>query len=392
MRIAIIGLTCVVVFGLSGCGKIPTWGELTGGSKPVPEATPAPTPPPVQQQVVQPPPPNPQEIVAKFKALRPSEINDASILQLTNLNDGLAEVTEINADGSAVTSAAFASISKLTNLRQLRLSSTRVNSEACLKIAELPALEVLVLSSTVVDDTGVAALSRLSNLKSLELTGCHLTRNGFNAIGAFPALQYLEIRRTNLDDAALDLICNARTLISLKLSYNPITDQGLDALGKLTSLETLEMNETAVQGWGLLHAQKKGGAKSLKNLELFKCPLNGMGAKAIGNFTSLERLELGEIPNLDDEGLMTMVKGMKNLRYLNCNKTPSLFGTLGFKALLKNKQIEELQVVECTRIGDDAVPILKQMKSLKILRVQGTSISARGMAELKLALPETKIN
>ncbi|WP_010587173.1 ribonuclease inhibitor [Schlesneria paludicola] len=392
MRIAIIGLTCAVVFGLSGCGKIPTWGELTGGSKPAePEANPTPAPP-VVQQVVQPPPPSAQEIVAKFKTLKPSEINDSAITQLTSLSEGLNEITEINADFSTVTSAAFASISKLSKLRQLRLSSTRVTNEACEKIAELPALEVLILSDTVVDDVGVAALSRLSNLKSLELSRCHLTRAGFQAIGAFPALEYLEIRRTNLDDVSLDLVCNAKTLVSLRLSNNPITDQGLDALGKLPGIEVLEFNETGIHGWGLAHAQKRGGGKNLKELSLFKCPLDGMGAKAIGNFKSVEKLVLGEIPQLDDEGLMTMVRGMKNLKYLNCSKTPSLFGTLGFKALLGSKDLEELHIGECSRIGDDAVPFIKKMKNLKILRVHGTSISARGMAELALALPDTKIN
>ena len=86
----------------------------------------------------------------------PQRFPDLAISKLTELNEGLEQVTEIDATGSQVTSAAFSSIEKLTSLQQLRLTATRVNNDACEKIALLSSLEILSLTDTAVTDVGIA--------------------------------------------------------------------------------------------------------------------------------------------------------------------------------------------------------------------------------------------
>src|SRR4051812_9498261 len=102
----------IVISGLNGCGKIPTWGELTSNKKEeaAPQAAAAPSPvapAPVVQKA-----PDAAELAARIKAKPPVQIVDGDILQLTNLTEGLDVVTEINADGSNVTKDAFGSIQK----------------------------------------------------------------------------------------------------------------------------------------------------------------------------------------------------------------------------------------------------------------------------------------
>lgn len=391
MRFAhVVPIIAMIVFGLTGCGKIPTWGELTGEQKPA-EPAPAPVvvaPPPVVQTVT-PTGPSPQEVIAKFKATQPSLITDQMINQLTNLTEGLDEITEINADSSAITKNAFNSIEKLTNLRQLRLNSTKVDNEACQKIAQLPSLEILFLNGTAVGDVGVAALSDMKNLKHLELSNCSLSENGFSAIGNLPSLTWLEVRFTNLDNRMLSHVCNARTLKRLGMQGNPIDDYGLAALGKLGELEYLEISETRITGAGLVTAQK--GLKSLIHLGMYRCPMDEAGALAVSHFKGLEYLNLGKIPQLDDMHLQKILSGMKNLKFLSLHECSNITGA-GLQGLVGNKVIEEIILSGCPLVGDKVANGLKTFKSLKSVTLLSTSITPNAVRDLKLALPELKVN
>lgn len=384
---------CGLVLSLSGCDKIPTWGELTGGAKPAPAPviqTPAAVPvAPVQES--KPAEPKAEEIIAQFKSLRSSQINDQSILQLTSLNEGLDQITEINADGSLVTKDAFKSIQKLPNLRQLRLNGSRVDNDACAIFAELSSLEVLALSNTTVSDVGIAAISGMQNLKHLELVGCRIDDNGFAAIGKLPALKTILIESTGLTNERLNLVCNAKTLTYLMISKNSINDYGLLALKKLGELEGLELSHTAVSGAGLAEVLKAGGLKKLTHLGMYACPVNEVGAKAMATLKTLEHLNIGELSQMNDEVLYFIVSKMKKLKYLNLSKCVALNGQ-GLTGLKGCNDLAELHIDQCPQIGDAVVPFLKTLKGLKIVTVQGNAITPSGILALRNALPEATVN
>lgn len=385
-------LSACLTAGLAGCGKIPTWGELTGQQQPqaAPTTSVQPAPPVIP---VQPAPqePSPDEIIAKFYALQPTEVTDAAITQLTSLKEGADRITEINADNSAVTKNAFGAIERLTNLRQLRLNRTQIDDEVCQKLGNLSSLEVLALADTRVTDVGVAALSGLQNLKHLELTRCALSMNGFRAIGNLPSLKAIHIDSTNLNDAALDLVCNAKTLTELTLSRNAITDYGLMSLSKVEPLEYLEIGHTRITCEALSKVTKGGGLKNLLYLGVYACPITEKGAVAIGSIKSLERLNIGEMPHMNDIGFATITRGMKNLKYINLSRCSGIDGS-GFKVLQGSKSMEVLLIDQCPKIGDPAIKILKTMKNLKQISVGATAITPRGIEELKSALPDLRVN
>jgi len=383
-----------LIVGLAGCDKIPTWGELTGGAKPPAPAPVIQTPPTVPVAPVQdskPAGPRPEEVIAQFKALRSSEINDGLIQQLTSLNEGLDQITEINADGSTVTKEAFRSLHKLPNLRQLRLNGSRVDNEACVKFAEMPALEVLALSNTTVTDAGIAAISGMQNLKHLELVSCKIDDNGFAAIGNLPALKTILIESTGLTNARFNLVCNAKNLTSLMISKNSIDDYALLALKKLDDLESLELSHTQINGMGLAEVQKGGGLKKLTHLGMYACPVSEVGAKAISNLKALEHLNIGELSMMNDQGLFNVIGGMKKLKYLNLSKCSNLDGS-GLRGLKGCNDLAELHIDQCPRIGDGVVPLLKPLKGLKEVTVQGSAITPTGIAALRAALPDAKVH
>ena len=390
-NLAVIGCA-VVLFVATGCGKVPTWGELTGQSKPADQAQ---SVKPVATNTVKPPSPppepKPEEIIARFSALGPGQKSDADFEQLTSLKSGLEGITEINAEGSILTKNAMANIDRLTGLKQLRLSRTKMDDAACQKIALLSSLEVLALEDTQVTDIGVAALSGLQNLKHLELTRCQITENGFRAIGNLPSLKTIKLESTNMDNRDLDLVCNARTLTELTLASNPVNDFGLASLSKLEPLESLEISHTSITGEGLVKAMKGGGLKHLHYLGMYACPVNDRGAKAISTIKSLERLNFGGVPLMNDIGLDNVIKGMKSLKHINLSNSPLIDGS-GLRSLKNSKEMEVLLLDQCPKIGDPLIQILKTIKNLKRVTLGGTAVTPRGREELQSALPELVIN
>jgi internalin A len=385
MRISVVVplLVAMVIAGASGCGKLPTWEELTAANSSPTPVTPAPVTPPSAPAVapaaaVIPKGPTPEEVIAQFKSLLPARITDAEIIKLTSLSEGLEQITEINADLSPVTKDAFGSIERLTNLRQLRLNATRITDEACGQIGKVKSLEILALSGTGITDIGVAALTNLQNLKRLELSNVHLTHNGFHAIGLLPSLEELALSSTNLDNRGMMQICTSKSLTALYLNDNLFDDDGLSAIKKLTSLRVLEVSNSRIGGVSLQSAPK-----NLKVLSVYGCNLDDRGGKAIMQMKSLETLNLGNIPLLNDMALHNILKGMKDLKWLNLSKTKLLTGQ-GLDSLTSCQNIEDVYLDQCPLVGDvPTIAILKSLKNLKRVRLNGTAVSATGIQQLR---------
>lgn len=392
-KVAVTG--CAILLAtVAGCGKIPTWGELTGQAQPAPPTQPVPAnvAPVVPVNPVAPPAaPSASDVISRFNSLGKSQKSDADLQSLTSLKEGLDAITEIDATGSPITSAGMANIERLTGLRVLRLNRTRMDDEACRRIAALPSLEVLTLAETQVTDVGVAAISALQNLQELELTRVILSENAFRAIGNLPSLRKVSIESTNLNNRSLELLCNAKTITDLTLATNPINDFGLVALGKLESLEYLEISHTQFTGEAFGKLTKGGGLKRLKHLGMCGCPINDKGAKAISTAKSIESLNFCQISTMNDAGLDHIIKGMKNLRYMNLANNPVLEGW-GLRTLKNSSSIEEIHLDGCPKIGDPVIQILKTAKNLKKVGLGGTAVSPRGLSELQAALPEAKLH
>ena len=381
----------------TGCGKVPTWGELTGQQPAVSPPTtpvvvqPAPSQTPVTP--VQPPKPIAAEVIARFKALPPSQITDSSLAELASLTEGFENLTEINATGSPVTDGGLANLKKLPALKQLTLEGTKVGDAGAQHLAQVPALEVLVLNSTLITDSGVAALTSLPRLKRLELMKCSLTPAGFAAIGQMPALEAIVLNNTaGVTDATLHLMCDAKTLKEIHLhACGSITDQGLLALKKVKDLEVLQIGHSPVTGEGLGAVSNAGGLKNLKTLGLYATTISERGAKGINSIKSLERLILGSAGAMNDVGLTEICQGLKELRYLNVGGNKGITGIgprgAGFAALKAATNLEVL-VLGNTSVNDAGLMLLKGNKKLKEVHLNHTNCTLKGIQALKKFLPD----
>ena len=391
-------LGAMLVLALAtGCGKVPTWGELTGqqpaaSSSTTPVAV-QPTTVPTPTTPVQPPKPKAAEVIAKFKALRSVEISDSSLAELASLTEGFEDLTEINATSSSVTDSGLAHLSKLPLLKKLELTNTKVTDQGMQHLAQVPSLESLALQGTTVSDAGVASLTTLPNLKELDLRSCHLTPEGFAAIGKMPALEEINLEVTSgLNDLTLDLMCEARTLKRLNLrDCGGITDNGLRALRKLDVLEAININRSGVTGEGFLAVTKGGGLKNMKLLGISVCPITEKGAQAINSMKSLEHIDLQLVTSMNDLGFAEIVRGMKKLKFININDCANVAGPKAFAALKGCDDLETLHASN-TNITDASLVHLKGLKNLKTLTVNGTKCTLVGVRGLKKFLPDCEIH
>ncbi len=378
----------------TGCGKVPTWNELT--QQQAPQQAPVVVPPaPVQPPVAPTPPPKPNAavVLATLRSLKPYEISDATLAELGTLTEGLETVTEIDASGSNVTGAGLASLSKLPALHTLNLSATKIADENMQQLAQLPMLASLTLNGTSISDSGLSILNGCPNLKKLEIVGCKLTPNGFAAIGKMPVLEELNFEVTpGLNDITLDLICEARTLRRLNFrDCGGITDSGMAALAKLEVLEELNINRSGVTSEGFLAVTKGGGLKNMKLLGVSVTPMTDKGAKAINTMKSLEHIDLQMVQGINDVGFTSIVTGMKNLKHININDCSSITGPKAFSAL---KGCDELEVLYASRTGINDVSLgqLAGHKKLRKLDVFGSKCTLTGVMKLRKLLPECEIH
>lgn len=376
----------------SGCGKVPTWGEISGQQQTTTPTTPVVTQPvPVAQPTtpVAPPKPNAAEVIARFKQLAPGQVNDTALSEIGALTEGLEELTEINASSTAVTDNGLVHLTKLPQLKKLDLNGAKVSDAGMSTLTQIPSLESLSIQTTSVTDSGVAALNALPNLKFLDMRNCQLGVNGFAAIGKMPALEEIRLDSVaGINDSTFDLICNATTLKRLHMNYvGGITDNAMKSLSKLEILEELHVNECPVSCEALATVVKTG-LKNLKKLSVNKCPITLAGAKAINSCKSLEHLNVGNM-GIDDKGLTILVQGLPKLKVLHINGCKNITGS-GFTALKAADDLEILTALE-TGLVDQALPLLKGHKNLKRLEVGNTKVTDAAIAALKKSLPDCEI-
>ncbi len=392
-------IAAVAVMSLAGCGKVPSWNEMTGG-----QPAPAPTKPVPSTAIVEIPPTQPAvaapmahqqdagQVLAWFKSLQPMQINDQSLVRLTSISTGLESITEINAQGGGVTDAGLAELGKLPALQKLSLDGTAVTDEGMKGLQRVRSLQSLSLNATRISAGGLERLATLPGLKRMELMGCDLTQADFAAIGKLPALESLVLNRVlELNDAGLELICEASTLKSLHLNECVgLTDKGLVALAKAPGLEELYLNRANITGVGLGAAGAKKGLKSLRVLAVSAAPISLPGARAINSLKTLESLDIGFVPSMNDTFFVEFVEGLPHLKSLSIEGSKGILGQ-GFAKLKASANSLETLSAQNTGVVDQALGFLKGHKKLKFIDLSNSNVSLTGVQQFKKLVPTCEI-
>ena len=131
-------------------------------------------------------------------------------------------LTEVHLVGhGGVEDAGLKHLSRLPDLRQIHLGSTRVGDEGLRYLGALPLLEVLGVAETRVTDPGLRSLSGLKRLRVVDLNRTAVTDAGIESLVGLP-------------------------LKRIRLNGTAVTDAGLKSLAKFAGLEQLDLRNTRV--------------------------------------------------------------------------------------------------------------------------------------------------
>lgn len=188
-------------------------------------------------------------------------------------------LTGVFLKSSTLTSEAVARLTQLPEFSELNIlgiTSPLVDDSVFKSLAAIPNLQYVDLTCPRLTGQGLGTLRRMKNLAMLK--GVNLSVEGFAELQHVP-LEYLQIDGINftepyvatlmkfkltalytndvgIDDAILARIAKMTTLDHLDLNRNPVTDAGLSELKKLKRLRVLKLSGTKVTTAGVADLQQ----------------------------------------------------------------------------------------------------------------------------------------
>lgn len=364
MRNFYIAILCTALLASSGCDS---------ANRPKPDAEPS-------SAASSQPVPQSDDLKKAIETLRATgaELDQNSAGQVTGVVMGDVEVTDTLAtqiallDGlqeltigeSAMTTAGWQKLGKLTNLQQLDLRDCPLNNEQLEAIvAGLTKLKALRLNGTsgrtTVDDSGLAGLANCPELKVLAMDGLWVGSQGLEHLKGNLKLIELYASGTTIDDDAAELLAGFPTLKKLRLSRTSVGTAGIAGLSKLPLVD-LDISEAS----GITDETLEivGQLKSLKRLNLWRDTVSDAGVAHLAGLTELEWLNLDNT-QLTDAGLPHL-SGLAKLNFLHLGSTP---------------------------VTDAGMPSLVSLKSLKDLKVTRTAVTEAGVEVVKQAIPGVEV-
>jgi hypothetical protein len=185
-----------------------------------------------------------------------------------------------------------------------------------------------------------------------------LPPDGFDSI--LLAASSLADSEDGLCDKALARVGHLKGLVELDLDRSDATDAGVAYAANLPNLQKISAYSAAIEGQSF---KRFAGLKHLRCLRMPRNPVKGENLQYLQAVPQLEYLSLSRC-NLNDEGV----------RYLS-----------------KCSKIISLNIADNPGITDGSIKYLLTMKQLKSLMISDTSISVKGILQLK-ALPHCVID
>ena len=185
--------------------------------------------------------------VGRLTQLRELDLSDTKVVDgdLAPLGK-LFHLQTVELSGTEISDAGLTALLPLKDLTKVSLASTKVTDVALIPLSQWPGLEDLDLSGTVVTDDGLTHLVGLHKLMRLALRKTRITDRGLFLLSRLPALESIDLRETGITDAGLESLTQLTNLHRLSLDQTPITDAAIPHLIRLANLQELTMLGTQV--------------------------------------------------------------------------------------------------------------------------------------------------
>ncbi len=158
-----------------------------------------------------------------------------------------------------------------------------------------------------------------------------------------------------------------------------MTDDGLKDLAGNKELDTLDLRGTRVTDEGMKYV----AALPVRSLDLGGTKVTAQGLKALAAMKSLSKLTLSK-DQMTDEALRTLYEGEMLHAYYHARGGPP-----GRRARNMG-EITELFFVD-TPVTDASLKFIARLKSLTLVNLRGTNVTAAGVEGLKKERPQLTI-
>ncbi len=281
----------------------------------------------------------------------------------------------------------LARIPKLKTMFILRAS--RVTDKSLAALADHPALTELFIQNTSVSKEGIKHIPSLTLLLKLTLVVPE-TDEWLPVLAPLAGLTHLNLDAEGpryLSAAGLKHLKPFTKLRHLTMFGRVATDEWLEqlvAVAPFEELEELDLRETSIEGPGFVHLKK---LPRLDWLDLGVSRITDAGMVNVAALPKLRWLYM-DGTTVTDAGLEPLIP-CKNLEVLTLKDNKKVTDK-GMEHLAECPKLVELDLTG-TEIGDAGIGELARSKSLKKLHLTGTKVSAKGVEELKAALPGCEI-
>jgi Leucine-rich repeat (LRR) protein len=265
----------------------------------------------------------------------------------TLTRNAAGRVTGIDLHASWVTDSDMAELARLGDVTQLDLSLTRIG------------------------DRGLQELKSVVNLTDVNLYYAELiTDQGLSVVKSWKHLRRINLRGTKATDSTLQFLAGIPSIESLDVGFAQITDIGLNNLSTLFGLKELAVGGNKLTDNGLLALRQMAG---LTMLDLSGSQRTDSGLWSV---------------SITESGLDT-ISTLAELRHLRLNGTA--ISSRGLEKLTTLGKLERLDLQGCSRITDDAAPVLGAMSALRLVDVTDTQMTAAGVAALRGVRPNLTV-
>lgn len=276
---------------------------------------------------------------------------------------------------------------ELFTIRELDLSGSPVTEAGLMYLSRMPLVEAIDVSHLTFSETVLTGLRELPRLRKLTMLKARFpTGPSLAVIGQLPHLEQLTLTETLITDADLTGLRDMPHLRELHLDATPLTDAAFEHLATLTRLEVLTISQAAITSRGLQKLCGSAGSQ-LRILDVHQTAAGRNGFAALSGLPALEELDASQAQVGDDS-----LRGWRSppkLRKLVLAK--NAFTNVSLPGILSSPDLEELNFQKVPGISDQGLNLLVKKLSLRMLQLDQTGVTLQSAQKLKQMMPETRV-
>ena len=138
----------------------------------------------------------------------------------------------------------------------LSIGADGIRGPGLARLSEFRELSCLALHGA--NDGMLAHLPELVGIRRLYISGHRVTNAGVRLLAErFPAVTILEIENTSVDDLGVKDVVKLQDVTRLSLYHNPVTDASLDEIEKLPELRMLSCGRSGITAAGIENLKRR---------------------------------------------------------------------------------------------------------------------------------------